>query len=222
MVVEHDGLLCPDCWQGLDFLAHNGCALCNLPMEIPGMVCGPCLADAPRHDGCTAVAAYGGLAAELAIRLKHGRKTGAGAFMADAMAARVPESVDLLLPVPLHRWRLWHRGFNQTLLLARNIAAQTHLPVEAQWLLRQRATPSLGGLGRQQRRRAVQGAFAVAPEAKTSLKGRHVGLVDDVYTTGATANGCAMVLKRAGAASVRVLCWARVVEREDDSVAVQH
>jgi ComF family protein len=215
-------LLCPDCWQSLDFLSDNGCPLCNMPMDMPEMVCGPCLAEAPRHDGCRAVAAYGGLAADLAIRLKHGRKTGAGAFMADAMAARVPERVDLLLPVPLHRWRLWHRGFNQTLVLARTIAAHTQLPVEAQWLLRLRATPSLGGLGRQQRRRAVQGAFTVASDAKASLKGRHVGLVDDVYTTGATANGCAAVLKRAGAASVTVLCWARVIDRDGNSIAAQH
>ena len=117
----------------------------------------------------------------------------------------------LVVPVPLHRWRLWSRGYNQALLIARSIADRAELGCPPDLLVRTRATPVLRGLGRKARAQAVAGAFRVAARHKPMLKGRTVLLVDDVYTSGATAGACAKVLKRAGAAEVRLLCWARVL-----------
>lgn len=215
MIVEQDDELCAPCWSALDFLEGEGCASCGVPMDQPGLICGRCLQAPPDHDGARAAVAYGGLARDLVVRLKHGRRTGLARLMALIMTRHVGAGADaVLVPVPLHRWRLWRRGFNQSMVLARHIAVRTGLRVEADTLFRRKPTPMLGPLSARQRAKAVKGVFAVGPEAKPLIAGQHILLVDDVYTSGATANACAKALKRAGAASVTVLCWARVLQDE--------
>ena len=128
----------------------------------------------------------------------------------------MPIDAELLVPVPLHRWRLWRRGFNQAALMARELEALTCVPTACDLLIRQRATPVLRGLGPAGRRKAVRGAFAVRPEARNRLRGRRVVLIDDIHTSGATTDACVARLLAAGAASVTILCWARVLD--DDGV----
>jgi ComF family protein len=115
----------------------------------------------------------------------------------------------LLVPVPLHRWRLWGRGFNQAALLARGLAKAGHGVLLVDGLERVRATRPSVGLDRAGRAENVKGAFRVRDIE--AVQGRRVVLVDDVLTTGATASACAKVLRKAGAAAVDVLTWARVV-----------
>ena len=117
-----------------------------------------------------------------------------------------------MLPVPLHRWRLWHRGFNQSLLIASHIARELGLPVDPFLLRRIRATRPLRAMGPRDRERMVGGAFAIDPNANDRLKGKSIILVDDILTSGATARACTQVLKREGAAEVHLLCWARVLD----------
>lgn len=174
------------------------------------------MAHPPRHAGVFAAVGYGEIARGLALRLKHGRRIGLAETMARLMARRMPAGVDLLVPVPLHRWRLWSRGFNQSVLIAEGLAKAAGVPVDRATLRRPKATPMLRGLGRRERARAVGAAFAVAPEGRARLKGRHIVLVDDVYTSGATADACTRVLLKAGAARVSVLVWARVLGEADD------
>jgi ComF family protein len=131
--------------------------------------------------------------------------------MARAMARLMPEGADLLVPVPLHRWRIWSRGFNQAALIATALSKTSGVPVDVEILRRVKATPVLRGLGARRRAKAVAGAFASAKGAKSRLAGRTVVLIDDVHTSGATAAACARVLKRAGADKVILLCWARVL-----------
>ncbi len=129
------------------------------------------------------------------------------------MAAAMVRHVDtpgIVVPVPLHRWRLWSRGFNQATLVSRAIAAATGLELKTNLLLRKRATPPLRGLSARRRSDAVRGVFRTTGR----IAGGTVWLVDDIYTSGATANACAAALKRAGAERVVVLAWARVL-RED-------
>jgi ComF family protein len=181
-------------------------------MELENLVCGPCLAHPPRHDGVRAAVQYGGVASDIAVRLKHGRRIGLAKLMAAAMARHLPQTPILMVPVPLHRWRLWSRGFNQSLLVARELNRLSGQPLCFDVLTRAKATPSLGGLGSKERKAAMRGVFKVSVAARSRLRDAHILLIDDVYTSGATANAAALALKRAGAARVTVLCWARVIK----------
>ena len=219
-IVAGEGSFCSGCWSRLDFLAGPACAACGLPFENdPGVEarCAPCLAEPPHHDGVRATVAYGEIARTLALKLKHGRRIGMARIIGAHLARTAAlEPGALLVPIPLHRWRIWRRGFNQSALIAMEVARRTGLEVRTDLLERKKATPMLGGLGRAARARTLRGAFAIPSEKREALKGRRVLLVDDVYTSGATANGCARVLKRAGAARVTVLCWARVLQDHVD------
>ncbi len=213
-VVEADHRFCADCWRGLTMIAPPWCAACNLPFEFdrgPHALCAPCLAEAPVHDGVRAAVSYGATARTLVLRLKYGGRTSHAATAARLMARHLPDGADMLIPVPLHRWRIWARGFNQAALIARGLAAASGVPVESGLLRRVKATPVLRGLGPRGRAKAVAGAFALAPGARERVKGRSVVLVDDVYTSGATTDACVRVLKRAGAGRVTISCWARVI-----------
>lgn len=180
------------------------------------MLCGECIAEPPVHDGVRAAVAYGDTARAVVLKLKYARRPGMARIIAQHLARHIDPAEDaLLLPVPLHRWRIWSRGFNQSALIARALARESGLPLILDGLRRDRATPPLRGLGRKQRAKAVRGAFTVPATARSRIKGRTIYLVDDVYTSGATAGACAHILKAAGAERVVILCWARVMPGED-------
>nr|WP_047165667.1 ComF family protein [Sphingomonas sp. Y57] len=208
---------CLDCWSALDFLGDPQCVRCGAPFEVdpgPGASCGACHADPPAFDSMRAAVAYGPIARALALKLKYVRRPGIAHTMAAQMRRHLPDGESrLVVPVPLHRWRIWRRGYNQSTLMARAVARGTSHVLAFETLVRTRATPSLRGLGPDQRAKTVRGAFAVRD--RSAVKGRAVLLVDDVYTTGATAHACARALKRAGATRVDLICWARVVRDED-------
>ncbi len=130
-----------------------------------------------------------------------------------ASALPLDEVVDIVIPVPMHWTRRWSRGFNQAERLARRVARARHVPVVA-GLARVKRTPPQAGLTHSERQRNMQSVF-VARHAKR-LAGRRVLLIDDVFTTGATAGACAVALKEAGARSVVLLTLARVDRRRTD------
>jgi ComF family protein len=217
VIVDGDGRFCIDCWQALQFITAPVCAACGTPFVHDmgaDARCGGCLAAPPRFDTARAALAYGGPARAVVLALKHGDRQHLAAVMAPHMlraAGPMPPGA-LLVPVPLHRWRLWRRGFNQAAALAQALGRLSGLAVDPTVLVRIRATQSSQGLNRSARAANVRGAFRVVDRAR--IKGRDIVLVDDVLTTGATAEACAHRLRRAGARSVHVLTFARVV-RDD-------
>jgi ComF family protein len=216
-VTPADHRFCAKCWSRLRFLGPPWCAGCQLPFDFDrgeGARCAECIAEPPPHDGVRAAVAYGEVAREVALKLKYSGRLACAQTMAQAMARLMPEDAELLVPVPLHRWRIWSRGFNQAALIATALSRTSGVATDAELLRRAKATPVLRGLGLRGRAKAVAGAFALTKDAKVKLAAKTVILVDDVHTSGATAAACARVLKRGGAGKVILLCWARVLEGE--------
>ena len=213
--------LCATCWDQLAIPGEPSCELCGRPFADgvrSGSVCAPCLASPPKHDGIAAATLYNDASRKLVLAFKHGNRIALATMMARLMAAKLDhvDSEWLLVPVPLHRWRLWRRGFNQAAVLAREIARLTGARLLVDGLQRRKATPSLGGLGARARIRELAGAIAIDPAHTDTFKGARVVLVDDVLTSGATSDACVSTLKRAGAKSVVICCFARVLNEALD------
>ena len=216
-VVGQTGALCPECWAKVAFLSPPCCAACGHPFEYElgdHALCGACLDDPFPFKRARAVFRYDDSSRHLILRLKHAdRLDGVPAFarwMARAGGDMLTAG-KILVPVPLHRWRLLARRYNQAALLAQALARETGLAADVLSLVRLRATPSQGRMGRAERARNVRGAFAVPPRRRARIAGQSVILVDDVMTTGITLAECAQALLQAGAAQVEVLTLGRVV-----------
>lgn len=217
--VDAPGCLCGACWSRLDFIAPPICDRLGTPLPYrfgEGRLLSAAAREAPPAYGrARAVAAFGDVVRDLIHALKYADRLDIAPPMGRMMAragADILADAQALVPVPLHRLRLWRRRFNQSAALAGIIGRETGLPVHVGWLERRRATPPQVGLDRAARARNVQGAFAVPDMAKGELRGRRVVLVDDVLTTGATIDACVKALLRAGAGQVDVLVFARVAD----------
>jgi ComF family protein len=211
-VIEEVGAFCADCWGQMEWLGNSGCQRCGLPLAGTELdICGRCLADPPKLDRMRAAVAYDELPRSIALKLKYGRKVALARTMARYMAPLKGEWGEdtMIAPVPLHRWRLWGRGFNQSGLVARELGLRWGLVTEQRLLKRIKRTQPLKGLNHSQRRKAMAGAFRASLSAQ--IKGKTVVLIDDVLTSGSTAEACARALRRAGASRVELICWARVV-----------
>lgn len=216
-VIDRQGALCPTCWSGIDFLSAPLCAVCGLPFEVdvgPDALCGACLREPPPFDRARAVMRYSDASRRLVLGFKHGDRTeGAaayGAWLARAGAELIADT-DMIVPVPLHRWRLFLRRYNQAALLAHALGRAKGVTVVPDLLVRHRRTRVQKNLSPEARRRNVAGAFSLHRAWRGRLDGQRVLLVDDVLTTGATVSACAKALRRGGAAAVDVLVLARVV-----------
>lgn len=217
-----NGGLCTACWSDLVIPSEPSCVSCQRPFGIDGPKegarCAPCLANPPRHDGIAAGTLYTQTARKLVLAFKHGGRIALAPMLARMIAARLPapDPASVIVPVPLHRWRLLSRGYNQSALLARELARLGHGKVMVDALVRCRPTPSLGGLSARARANALKGAIEVRAPAKALINGRDVILVDDVLTSGATSAVCVEALKKARAVSVRIACLTRVLDEAID------
>jgi len=204
--------VCPECEARIKWVASPLCTCCGKMFEDregPDRVCGDCQVDPPPFARARAAVLYDGPVTQAITGFKFSRQLAFLPVMQHwlkrPICLELVAAADLLAPVPLHPKRIKKRGFNQSLLLAR---AFPGAPVAREAVIRTRHTVPQVGLNPKQRRDNVKGAFAVTDPAR--VKGKHMLLVDDLYTTGATVKECARVLRRAGARRVEVLTVARV------------
>lgn len=184
--------LCGECWASLDIPAAGAEEAGSIPIY--------------------AATLYNDTSRKLVLTYKHGGRIALSRLLASMIAARLPatDSLPLLVPVPLHRWRLWHRGFNQAALLALELEKLGKGNALVDALHRTKRTPSLGGLGREERERALCGAIGLNQARAAQLTGRDVILVDDVFTSGATTRACISAIMQTRPCSVVVACFSRV------------
>lgn len=209
--------LCAKCWSKLAFIERPYCEVLGTPFSHdlgPGILSADAIANPPPFDRLRSVALHDDLARILVHSLKYRDRTDLAPVMAGWMlraAEGAVDAADAIIPVPLHRFRLIWRKFNQSAELARALATLSGNPVLIDAVRRTRRTRRQIGLGPRAREENVRGAFAITPEGREALFGRRVVLVDDVYTTGATVSAVTRVLKRAGVADVTVLTFARAL-----------
>jgi ComF family protein len=209
---------CPACWPLLTFIPPPCCRTCGCPLPhaaADAPLCGVCAVEPPAYDRARAALRYDEGSKRLILAFKRGARfeglRSFGRWLA-AAGAELAADADWIVPVPLHRWRLLSRGYNQAAVLAAAVARETGRPWLPDTLLRIRATRSQQGLGAAEREANIDAkAFAVRPRHRERIAGAKVLLVDDVLTTGATLTACTAVLRQAGAARVDALALARVV-----------
>lgn len=212
--------VCPGCWDDIAYLGPPVCYQCGEPLSAPpeGIQspmhrCGTCLLQPPVFDQARAIGLYRGALRQIIHAMKYqpiyGLTRPLAKLLQQQFSAYWTENIpDILVPVPLHCRRLRQREFDQALALARYLSRGVGIPCEAEALVRQRYTESQVGLNVTERDQNVRGAFDV--QHPQSVRGKTVLLIDDVYTTGATAKACAQVLRQAGAERVNVYTLARV------------
>ncbi|MDP2747533.1 ComF family protein [Pseudomonas sp.] len=211
--------ICTSCEAELPWLGGH-CQVCALPLPSHGLVCGACLKKPPSFSKVEVPWRYAFPIDSLITRFKHQAKWPLGRLLGELLSQHLQHAFDeglprpdLLLPVPLADKRQRQRGFNQAGLLAEWLSASLQLPLQAHWLQRVVDTPAQQQLDAATRKRNLRKAFALAPGSVVS--GLHVALVDDVLTTGATAESLARLLNKAGTARVDVYCLARTPKPGD-------
>lgn len=217
-IMDHDAL-CPSCWRQINFVRPPVCDRLGLPLAIDTgapAVSATAIANPPDYDRARAVASFDGLMRVLIHGFKfhdsHNARRLFGRWLAEAGRELLAEA-DLIVPVPLARWRLLARRFNQAQILAVEAGRRAGRPVNPFALQRTRSTAHQIGLTRTQRVRNVAGVFRVPQSELPAIAGKAIVLVDDVITSGATASAATRTLKRAGARKVDVLALAIVSER---------
>lgn len=217
-VVAEQGMVAPAVWGELNFIGAPLCACCGYPFEFATegeALCGACLRESPPFSAARAALAYDDASRGMILKFKHGDQMHAALTFYPWMERAGRDllvQAEMVTPVPLHRWRLLKRRYNQAAILAQGLAKRAGKPCVNDILLRHRATPSQGHLNFKERRRNVKRAFVLNPKRADAVKGKNILLIDDVYTTGATVGECVNALLKAGAAGVNVLTLARVVK----------
>ena len=219
-IVDAQGMISPAAWGALNFISDPQCHRCGFPFDFDdgqareGNICAACMKEPPVFNKARSALVYDDASRNVILSFKHADQTlSVPSFIPwlNRAGSEVLASADYLVPVPLHRWRLLRRRFNQSGLIAQYLSRDTKIPALLDCLSRTRATVTQGHLHADQRKKNVKNAFAVHPKHIDRIKNKHLVLIDDVYTTGSTVSECAKVLLKAGAASVNILTLARVV-----------
>jgi ComF family protein len=218
--VDHQGTVSPKAWSELSFIANPLCHVCGFPFDFETdgkseALCAACLKEAPPYSFARSALVYDDASRDFVLAFKHGDQTHAVVTMIPWLKMAGAEflgQADVIMPVPLHRWRLLRRRYNQAAIMAQFLGKEAGIKVALDSLRRHRATPTQGHLKANERARNVKSAFSINPKKQDSVRGKKIVLIDDVFTTGSTVKECTQVLLDAGASHVYVLTLARVVK----------
>lgn len=221
-IIEEEGHVCAPCWGELTFLSEARCDRCGIPFEvidlkseenIDSLTCASCLKDPPPFQCAISALLYDDKSKDLVLRFKHGDAThmapAFGQWLSHA-GQDILDRTDYLVPVPLHWKRLVKRQYNQAALLVNALAKTSGIPVLLEGLEKTAHTPSQGCLTKEERHQNVSGKFRVPSKNLDLVNKKVITIIDDVYTSGATAKACTMALQKAKAKEVNVLTLARV------------
>lgn len=224
--VEQAHNICPDCWKGLHFISEPKCICCGYPFGLKMGIdynvlgenrCGACQNVSRSFDQAISALRYDDDSRTMIIGFKHHDKLEYASYFAKLLnhaGAAFFKECDIIAPVPLHKKRLLKRRYNQSALISRILARELSLEHGPDLLIRTKNTPPQQG-NIKKRSKNVRGAFKVGPKQRQAVKGKNILLIDDVYTTGSTAENCAKALKKAGAEKVNVLTIFRVVSPQN-------
>jgi len=213
-------VVCQSCWDSVKLIEAPFCGVCGYAFPSKAIfgeaaLCGACRRGLYRFDVARAWAPFQDSVKEIIHQLKYGCHPSLARPLAARLAStyeahRQRLQADWLIPVPLHPARMRERGFNQSGEIARHFSRLVGVPLARHWLSRARPTKVQAGLTRRERRHNVSGAFEMSKGSE--IRGRTVLVIDDVFTTGATLNECARILRQSGAARIAVLTVARVIK----------
>lgn len=220
--VDAQGTISPSAWASLAFISTPYCAACGFPFEFEAgdadALCAACLKEPPVFDKGRSALRYDDASRDFILGFKHGDRMHAVTSMVPWLkmaGAEFWEEADVIVPVPLHRWRLMRRRYNQAAVMAIAMAKAMGKGSVPDALIRTRSTPSQGHLKAREREANVKSAFVVRDKRRNLIVGKNIILIDDVYTTGSTVSECAKALRQAGAQKIFVLTLARVVRPEN-------
>ena len=208
-------MLCPECWQTIHLISRPYCEICGIPQEFElekNIICNSCKHDPPHYDKARAVCSYGDSVIKMVSNFKYNSAFNVGDFMAsriNSLLSQVILDCDVIVPVPIHKYRLIKRGFNQAAEIAKIIAKKHDKPLLLDSLKKISFNVQQTRLNKQQRIENVKDSFAIPSENLKDFKDKKVLLIDDVLTTGATVNECSRIIKLAKAKQVEVAVFAR-------------
>ena len=223
-IVDSVGILSPEAWAALSFIGDPHCVRCGFPFEFMSEpdfeankdnLCGGCVKKPPIYTQARSALVYDDASRDLILGFKHGDQIhNVLCFVPwlERIGSEILKDADFLVPVPLHPWRLIRRRFNQSAIIAKALNQETEIPFILNALRRVRHTPTQGRLRQKERQKNVKNAFDVPTKVRETLRGKHVVLIDDVLTSGATIQECTKALLKNGVGKVSVLTLARVVK----------
>jgi ComF family protein len=220
-IVDVQGTLSAQAWGGLHFISDPQCDCCGYPFDFDmveegiGGLCAACQKEHPIYNKARSALVYDDASRDIILSFKHGDQTQSVPVFIPWLSQTGKdflEGADYLIPVPLHRWRLLKRRFNQSAIITQYLSKDIKVPCLLEGLRRVRPTETQGHLQASQRRKNAKNAFEVNPACLSRLKEKNIVLIDDVYTTGATVSECTKALLKAGVSKVNVLTLARVVK----------
>ena len=212
--IEADGL-CQECWKKINWISDPRCSICGTPFDIlVGNMCVTCVQRKPHFDEAISVCEYDDFSKDIIIKFKHHDSTHLTKYIAALMYAASKNIVDdahVIIPVPIHISKRIKRKYNQSELIAMEIARASGAAYEPRALKKHKKTLSQEDLPAKQRKTNVKGSFALDGKYEDAIKDKKIILVDDVFTTGSTVNECSKILKRGRAKKVTVITFAKVI-----------